>query len=66
MKLSLTHEQLQMLRETNIVGSNEIAYIMGDLLVIENVQGKSGSEIAGVALMAAQLAGAEKQLPMST
>ena len=38
MKLSLTHEQLQMLRETNIVGSNEIAYIMGDLLVIENVQ----------------------------
>ncbi len=30
--------------------------------VIENVQGKSGSEIAGVALMAAQLAGAEKHV----
>ena len=30
--------------------------------VILNVQGKSGSEIAGVALMAAQLAGAEKHV----
>ena len=30
--------------------------------VIENVQGKSGSEIAGFALMAAQLAGAEKHV----
>ena len=30
--------------------------------VIENVQGKSGSEVAGVALMAAQLAGAEKHV----
>jgi len=38
MKLNLTREQLQMLRETNVVGSNEVAYIMGDLLVIENVE----------------------------
>ncbi len=38
MKLDLTREQLQMLRETNVVGNNEIAYIMGDLLVIENIQ----------------------------
>ena len=38
MKLELTREQLQMLRETGVVGSAEIAYIMGDLLVIENVQ----------------------------
>ena len=38
MKISLSREQLQMLRETNIVDTNEIAYIMGDLLVIENVQ----------------------------
>ncbi len=38
MKLELTRDQLQMLRETNVVGADEIAYIMGDLLVIENVQ----------------------------
>ena len=38
MKLELTREQLQMLRETKVVGSDEIAYIMGDLLVIENIQ----------------------------
>lgn len=38
MKLNLTREQLQMLRESNIVANNEIAYIMGDLLVIENVE----------------------------
>ena len=38
MKLQLTNEQLQMLRETKIISQIEIAYIMGDLLVIENVQ----------------------------
>lgn len=38
MKHQLTNEQLQMLRETNVISSTEIAYIMGDLLVIENVQ----------------------------
>jgi len=38
MKHELTREQLAMLRETNVVGQDEIAYIFGDLLVIENVQ----------------------------
>lgn len=38
MKHQLTNEQLQMLRDTNVISSTEIAYIMGDLLVIENVQ----------------------------
>ncbi len=38
MKVQLSQEQLQMLRETNVVRADEIAYIMGDLLVIENVQ----------------------------
>lgn len=38
MKHQLTNEQLQMLRETNVISNTEIAYIMGDLLVIENVQ----------------------------
>jgi hypothetical protein len=38
MKHELTQEQLRHLRETNVMSSNEIAYIMGDLLVIENVQ----------------------------
>ena len=38
MKLQLTKEQLQMLRETSIISNTEIAYVMGDLLVIENVQ----------------------------
>ena len=38
MKLQLTKEQLQMLRETSVISNTEIAYVMGDLLVIENVQ----------------------------
>tara|TARA_E500000331_G_C17212416_1_gene694358 strand:- start:1012 stop:1206 length:195 start_codon:yes stop_codon:yes gene_type:complete len=38
MKLQLTNEQLKMLRETKVISQLEIAYIMGDLLVIENVQ----------------------------
>ncbi len=38
MKHELTQEQLRHLRETGLVGESEIAYIMGDLLVIENVQ----------------------------
>ena len=38
MKHELTQEQLRHLRETRLVGESEIAYIMGDLLVIENVQ----------------------------
>lgn len=38
MKQELTREQIQMLRETNVINSSEIAYVMGDLLVIENVE----------------------------
>lgn len=38
MKQELTREQIQMLRETNVIGNSEIAYVMGDLLVIENVE----------------------------
>ncbi len=38
MKHELSREQLQMLRETKVVGTHEIAYVMGDLLVIENIQ----------------------------
>ena len=38
MKQELTREQIQMLRETSVIANNEIAYVMGDLLVIENVE----------------------------
>ncbi len=38
MKHELTRDQLQMLRETQVVGADEVAYVMGDLLVIENIQ----------------------------
>ncbi len=38
MKHELTQEQLRHLREAGTVGESEIAYVMGDLLVIENVQ----------------------------
>lgn len=38
MKHELSREQITMLRETGIVAAQEIAYIVGDLLVIENVQ----------------------------
>jgi hypothetical protein len=38
MKHQLTSEQMQMLRETKVVGQNEVAYIVGDLLVIENIE----------------------------
>ena len=38
MKHELSTEQLQMLRETNVIGAQEVAYVMGDLLVIENIQ----------------------------
>tara|TARA_B100000282_G_C31498728_1_gene383884 strand:- start:12 stop:206 length:195 start_codon:yes stop_codon:yes gene_type:complete len=38
MKHQLTQEQIQHLRETSVINASEIAYIMGDLLVIENVQ----------------------------
>ncbi|OUU26781.1 MAG: hypothetical protein CBB97_07125 [Candidatus Endolissoclinum sp. TMED37] len=38
MKHELSREQTTMLRETGVVGPNEIAYILGDLLVIENLQ----------------------------
>ena len=38
MKHELTQEQIQHLRDTSVLGASEIAYIMGDLLVIENVQ----------------------------
>tara|TARA_R110001592_G_scaffold361584_3_gene672629 strand:+ start:8364 stop:8558 length:195 start_codon:yes stop_codon:yes gene_type:complete len=41
MKHQLTNEQLQMLRETSVINNTEIAYVMGDLLVIENVQNGS-------------------------
>lgn len=37
MKHELTIEQTRMLRETNVISPKEIAYVMGDLLVIENV-----------------------------
>jgi len=37
MKHELTIEQTKMLRETNVITPKEIAYVMGDLLVIENV-----------------------------
>mgnify|MGYP001410654802 CR=1 FL=1 len=38
MKHELSREQITMLRETGVVAAQEIAYIVGDLLVIENVQ----------------------------
>ena len=37
MKHELTVEQTKMLREANVITPKEIAYVMGDLLVIENV-----------------------------
>ena len=37
MKHELTTEQISMLRDTRVISPNEIAYVMGDLLVIENV-----------------------------
>ena len=44
------------------IRSSESLHSTSPEQVIENVQGKSGSEIAGFALMAAQLAGAEKHV----
>ena len=44
------------------IRSSESLHSTSPEQVIENVQGKSGSEIAGFALMAAQLAGAEKNV----
>tara|TARA_A100001015_G_C14996216_1_gene716332 strand:+ start:1708 stop:1899 length:192 start_codon:yes stop_codon:yes gene_type:complete len=38
MKLELTIEQLTALRQTNVIQQNEVAYIVGDLLVIENLK----------------------------
>jgi hypothetical protein len=37
MKHELTTEQTRLLRDTSVISPNEIAYVMGDLLVIENV-----------------------------